>query len=359
MKKCVLFIAVFSGIYGYSQDLSQPYDYPIEDAYPGYDDSYVISEGSDTEAPQEQQTDSLNETDANKNGNDEKKESADKDKDKKEDEKKEEDEEEEGPKSPHLFTRNVTFVSDYRFRGISQTMRRPAIQGGFDYSNVCGFYLGTWASNVDGTTHFYNNTSMEWDWYAGYKFTPFPCYMPCFRYNVGLIYYYYPGGQALNLAHTRYHTAEFYLELTFDRLSIKYSQTITNYFGINADNTPFNWDQNLADPANRSSKGSNYLEANASLDIFEKVYYWWWCIEGQKLNLLLHAGHQTVRHYGHLSYADWKVTLTQEFDWFNPFITYVGTNAKHAYYDVPDNALPPARRNLGAHSVLFGVTKTF
>lgn len=37
--------------------------------------------------------------------------------------------EEEKPKSPHTFTGNISLVSDYRFRGISQTMRRPAIQG--------------------------------------------------------------------------------------------------------------------------------------------------------------------------------------------------------------------------------------
>jgi len=36
--------------------------------------------------------------------------------------------------SPHTFTGNVTLVSDYRFRGISQTYKGPAFQGGFDYA---------------------------------------------------------------------------------------------------------------------------------------------------------------------------------------------------------------------------------
>jgi uncharacterized protein (TIGR02001 family) len=39
------------------------------------------------------------------------------------------------PASPHTFTSNVGFVSDYSFRGISQTMGEPAVQGGFDYSH--------------------------------------------------------------------------------------------------------------------------------------------------------------------------------------------------------------------------------
>ena len=36
------------------------------------------------------------------------------------------------PASPHTLTGNVAAVSDYRFRGVSQTYRHPAIQGGFD-----------------------------------------------------------------------------------------------------------------------------------------------------------------------------------------------------------------------------------
>ena len=44
---------------------------------------------------------------------------------------------------------NVTLASDYVFRGISQTDNQIAIQGGFDYAQDNGFYVGTWASNVD------------------------------------------------------------------------------------------------------------------------------------------------------------------------------------------------------------------
>ena len=38
---------------------------------------------------------------------------------------------------------NVALVSDYRFRGISQSNENPAIQGGFDYAFENGFYVGT------------------------------------------------------------------------------------------------------------------------------------------------------------------------------------------------------------------------
>lgn len=279
--------------------------------------------------------------------------------DKKEEEKKEKEEEkkeEEKPKSPHTFTGNISIISDYRFRGISQTMRRPAIQGGFDYSHTSGIYLGTWASNVDGTTHFYNNTSMEWDLYGGYKGKLFPCSIPNFTYNIGMIYYYYPGGQVRNPQNTRYNTAEFYVELSYQWISVKYYQTITNYFGINSHNPPFNWSDNRPDHPNGNSRGSNNIEASLTFNLIEKVHFG--CFEAGKLSLLLRIGHQTVRHYEHLSCTHWLATLTQEFDWFNVFISYVGTNARHAYFNVPDNAFHPKKRDLGAQGVVFGVIKT-
>lgn len=57
---------------------------------------------------------------------------------------------------------NVTYATDYRFRGISQTGRDMALQGGFDYDFGNGFYAGAWASNVQF------GGSIEVDWYGGY-----------------------------------------------------------------------------------------------------------------------------------------------------------------------------------------------
>ena len=59
---------------------------------------------------------------------------------------------------------NVTLASDYAFRGISQTDEHPALQGGFDYAHESGFYLGTWASNVE----FGTQSSTEIDLYVGF-----------------------------------------------------------------------------------------------------------------------------------------------------------------------------------------------
>jgi len=59
---------------------------------------------------------------------------------------------------------NVTLVSDYLFRGISQTDEKGAIQGGFDYAADNGLYTGIWASNVNYGT----DSSTEMDYYVGF-----------------------------------------------------------------------------------------------------------------------------------------------------------------------------------------------
>ena len=67
------------------------------------------------------------------------------------------------PASPHTFTANVGFTTDYIFRGISQNVGEPAVQGGIDYSHSSGFYAGVWGSNIGWVTGggATGNASME------------------------------------------------------------------------------------------------------------------------------------------------------------------------------------------------------
>jgi len=84
---------------------------------------------------------------------------------------------------------NLTFTTDYVFRGVSQTDEAAAIQGGFDYEHGNGLHAGVWGSNVD-----FNDTrdgSMELDIYAG-----FGNEVGAFSYDVGGIYYMYPGAES-------------------------------------------------------------------------------------------------------------------------------------------------------------------
>jgi uncharacterized protein (TIGR02001 family) len=49
-------------------------------------------------------------------------------------------------------TANVGVFSQYVFRGLTQTDRHPAVQGGFDYAHPSGLYAGTWLSNISWFT---------------------------------------------------------------------------------------------------------------------------------------------------------------------------------------------------------------
>lgn len=59
---------------------------------------------------------------------------------------------------------NVAVTSDYVFRGYSQTLEDPALQGGLDLT-AGSFYAGVWASNVD----FGDSTDAEVDAYLGFR----------------------------------------------------------------------------------------------------------------------------------------------------------------------------------------------
>ena len=49
------------------------------------------------------------------------------------------------PASPHTVTGNVSFLSDYVVRGLTQTNNKPAIQGTIEYGHASGFYAGAFA----------------------------------------------------------------------------------------------------------------------------------------------------------------------------------------------------------------------
>jgi uncharacterized protein (TIGR02001 family) len=82
---------------------------------------------------------------------------------------------------------NVGLVSDYRYRGISQTRDKFALQGGLDFT-AGGFYLGLWASQIKWIKDFGGDAGLEVDLYGGYKGE----IVKDVAYDVGVLTYQYP-----------------------------------------------------------------------------------------------------------------------------------------------------------------------
>lgn len=86
---------------------------------------------------------------------------------------------------------SATVVSDYRFRGISQSDKRFALQGSITVAHKSGFYASVWGSSIDDYITSPLNTpgaDAELDLIGGYKKS-----FGDTTVDVGVLYYYYPG----------------------------------------------------------------------------------------------------------------------------------------------------------------------
>jgi len=207
------------------------------------------------------------------------------------------------PASPHTFTSNIGVYSDYRFRGISQTFKKPAIQGGFDYAHASGFYAGNWNSNVSETAGF-PEANLEMDFYGGFKKS-----WGDWGLDVGAIYYYYPGSNAgvginyspANKGETHSGSVdnkEVYIGGSWKFVSLKYSRSFDDYFSA------------------PDTDGTHYLDLSANYDLGSG-----WGING-------HVGHLNFKNYDNGSYTDWKIGVTKDFSGWVVGLAYVDSNAK-------------------------------
>jgi uncharacterized protein (TIGR02001 family) len=209
---------------------------------------------------------------------------------------------------------NAAVTTDYRYRGISQSRLKPALQGGADYvHNPTGFYAGTWLSTIHWIKDAGGDGNVEWDIYGGKKGE----IAPGFSYDVGGLYYFYPS----NSLSTSANTFELYGQVGYGPGYIKYSHSTTNLFGTS------------------DSKNSGYLDVGANLEI------------GTGLLLNLHAGHQNVKNNGAFSYTDYKVGVTKDFG--------VCTVALAAIYADTKAYVSPSGKNLAKTGAVLTVSKTF
>jgi uncharacterized protein (TIGR02001 family) len=183
---------------------------------------------------------------------------------------------------------NVTLASDYSFRGVSQTTRDPAIQGGFDVAWDNGLYIGTWSSNVN-----FGITSQELDAYIGYAGQ----ITDDVGFDVSYIRYEYPGARS---------------ELSYNELAASVSWGDFT-FGLGYSNEYFNldsvswWYPNVAYALS--------LPYDASLEF----YVGWSLVDDNS------AG-DWVDAFGDEEVLDWSVTYTIPFRGIDLGLAVVGTD---------------------------------
>jgi uncharacterized protein (TIGR02001 family) len=208
------------------------------------------------------------------------------------------------PQPDYTLSYNAGVVSDYRFRGISQSRLKPALQGGIDLAHRSGFYLGTWGSTIKWIKDAgASRGSFELDLYGGYKGEV----AKGIGFDVGYLRYQYLRntlGDVPGFANAN--TDELYGALTYGMFTAKYSHSLSNLFG------------------NPDSKGSGYLDLSANVDM------------GNGWSVVPHVGHQKVRHLGVASYTDYSVTLGKDMGrGFSLSAAVVGTDAERSFYFTP------------------------
>lgn len=217
----------------------------------------------------------------------------------------------------HAVSFNAAAVSDYRYRGISQTRLQPALQGGADYvNNPSGLYAGAWASTITWVKDNGGDGSVELDLYAGKRGQ----LTAELSYDVGVLTYVY----AANALPVSANTTEVYAQLGYGPAYVKYSHALTNLFGF------------------ADSKNSGYLDIGANIDA------------GDGVTVNLHAGRQEVRHNDAAAYTDWKLGVTRDFGVVSGALALIGTNANESAYTSPANG-----KFLGKNAVQLTISKVF
>lgn len=210
----------------------------------------------------------------------------------------------------------ITIVSDYDFRGVTQTAQNAALQASLDLALDSGAYGGLWASNVDFGDD--TDSDMELDLLAGYG----GGITDDLAYDVGAVLYSYNGDDDIN-----------YLE-AYGGLSYKILSTKV-------------W---ISPDYLNSGDSSYYVEGN---------------LEGGSLPLdlgwLVHLGYSGGEFFsdaesnGLDEYYDWAVGLTRSFGPFDFVLKWAdGSDLEEA-----DGTGSPPDANSSEGRIIFSVSTTF
>ena len=232
------------------------------------------------------------------------------------------------PEVPEV-TYNVGVVSQYRYRGIAQTKGDAALQGGVDYANANGFYLGAWGSTIkwikdaapSDTSHPAAKGPVELDIYGGYKFEA-----AGLAYDVGYLRYEYVGNTYKDAGYVNANTDEAYGAVTAGPATLKYSYAFSDLFG------------------NVNSKGSTYWDLSATFDL------------GEGYSLVPHVGRQMVTNSPGITYNDIALTVNKDLgDGLSASVAAIATTGNTENFKL----LSSTAYNAAKNAVVVGVKYAF
>jgi uncharacterized protein (TIGR02001 family) len=181
---------------------------------------------------------------------------------------------------------NAGVVTDYRYRGLSQSRLQPALQGGVDFT-AGAFYLGAWGSTINWIKDSGGDANVEIDLYGGYKGE----ISKGVTFDIGALAYQYPS----NKLSTSANTFELYGAITTGPVTAKYSRSTTNLFGT------------------ADSKGSGYFDLSATFDM-------------SGFAVTPHIGRQIIKNGS--SYTDYSLAVSKEVSGITWSLTLVDTNTE-------------------------------
>ncbi len=218
----------------------------------------------------------------------------------------------------------ATVVSDYRFRGLSQTNRRPAVQGTITVAHESGIYGSVWGSSIDD--YVAAGGDQEIDLSLGYKHA-----FGDTTVDVGALYYYYPGAEAIIPGYN----SDF----------IEPYASITHSFG-----------------AVSAKVYAAYAPSQSALDYGfgkENNFYASFDLSGTipdtPVSLTAHVGRNFTRSFlsGGLKYTDWSIGASFTHKALTFGLAYVDTSANLF------SGLPNANRNIGRGGIVASLGAAF
>lgn len=216
---------------------------------------------------------------------------------------------------------SATVTSDYRFRGISQSNKRPAVQAGATVTHESGFYVGTWGSTI--SNYVASGSDVEVDIFGGYKVTT----EGGTTIDGGVTYYIYPDTPGVT---TNFFEPYFNISQTFSGLTAKVG-------------TNFAWKQKALSVGG-PDKGGFYLYGDLSGAV-------------GPLTVTGRVGRSFTKNYITFGtrYTDWSLTAAYTAGPATFSIGYVDTNK--AFYSYPAGG--GKNRNVGKAGVVASIGFAF